>query len=357
MLIRRPRAVLLVTVLSGSVIRAQTPLPEPMPVEPVTALIDALRTHDIVGLNQPHGNQQMQALVLSLVRDPRLPLAVQDIVLEHASARYQDAIDRYVRGEDVPEATLRLAWEDTVVPNNLGLQAQELIRAVRTLNQTQPADRQVRVLAGDPPIDWANVVTADDLRRWVELRDAYPADLIRRQVLDRGRRALVVYGQGHLQRAMIEANYDTGPWQAQTVMSLITRDPKIRVFNAFTLLRDGSALPELASSWPTPSLVVVKGTSLGARDFAIYQQAPLGGQRMAMRDGTIIPVPREQWIERPLEQQFEALLYLGSPKTFTNEAVPATLCRDQEALARRLQRLRFVPPIEAKRLQQACSAP
>ena len=152
----------------------------------------------------------------------------------------------------------------------------------------------------------------EDHRRWIELRDTYPADLVRRQVLDRGRRALVVYGQGHLQRAMIEANYATTPWEAQTVMSLDTSDPNVRVFNVFALLRDGNGLPEQATRWPVPSLATVKkkkqGDNMGARDFATYQQ-PLGGQRVAGRHGTFGPVPRERWRVVPLEQQFDALLY------------------------------------------------
>jgi len=73
------------------------------------------------------------------------------------------------------------------------------------LNVT-PLRRTLRVIAGDPPIDWDNVVSAEGHGHWIELRDSYPADLIRRQVLDRGRRALVIYGQGHLQRRNVVSN-------------------------------------------------------------------------------------------------------------------------------------------------------
>jgi hypothetical protein len=104
--------------------------------------------------------------------------------------------------------------------SSLGVQAEELIRAVRTVNASLSEAKRLRVVAGDPPIDWDNIISGQDGRRWTELRDSYPADLVRRQVLDRGRRALVVYGQGHLQRRQIVANYDMSTWQAQTVVSL-----------------------------------------------------------------------------------------------------------------------------------------
>ena len=342
-----------VTLLAGS--PQISPLPDPTPVEPVGALVEALRTYDLVAVQQPHGNEQVQALLLSLVRDPRFPTVAQDIVLESANARYQDVLNRYVRGEDVPDHAIRRAWEDQTSPNDLGQLASELIRAVRVVNASLPARQRLRVLAGDPPIDWEHVMNADDHRRWIELRDSYPADLVRRQILDRGRRALVIYGQGHLQRAMIEANYDTTPWEAQTLMSLIVRDPRVRVFNVFTLLRDGDALPEQVTRWPVPSLATVRGTSLGARDFAAYQQ-PLGGQRVAVRDGTFATIPREQWRVVSLEQQFDALLYLGSPSAFTFVTVPQALCRDTKALAQRLERMALaaIPPVEAERLKRAC---
>jgi hypothetical protein len=335
----------------------QPELPAPIPVEPIAALTAAFQTHEIVALTDPHGNEQVQKLLLSLIADPRLPAVAQDIVLEAASARYQDVLDRYVRGDSVPDSSLRLVWEEHTVPNSLGIHASELIRTVRRVNASLPSVQRFRVLGGDPPIDWENVVTVQDHRRWIELRDSYPADLIRRQVLDRGRKALVVYGQGHLQPAMIETNYDTAAWQARTLMTLITSDPQVRVFNVFTVLRDAEAVGPLFQSWPVPSLVHLPGTSLGAQDFAGLQP-PLGGQRLMLRDGKPVPIPRDAWQARPLAHQFDALLYLGHPETFTRVGMPAELCRDVPFIRRRLDRLaRFGPKPELDRLKTACGVP
>ena len=38
------------------------------PVDPITSIIEAFRTHDIVALSDPHGNVQVQAFLLSLVK-------------------------------------------------------------------------------------------------------------------------------------------------------------------------------------------------------------------------------------------------------------------------------------------------
>lgn len=140
----------------------------------------------------PHGNVHVQTLLLSLVRDPRFPDAAKDIVIETASARYQDAIDRFVRGDEVESGVLRKAWEDHAAANSLGVQAEELIRAVRAVNASLTETRRLRVIAGDPP-------------------------------------------------------YDMSAWQAQTLVSLLERDHTARIFNIWTLNRSVE-LPEKTES-------------------------------------------------------------------------------------------------------------
>ena len=330
------------------------PFRAPTPVDPVQGIVEAFRTHPVVALTD-HGNAQVQAFLLSLVADPRLGGVVNDIVIETASARYQDAIDRFVRGDDVEREVLRKAWEDHVVVNSLGVKTEEMIRAVRDGNAKRGDAEKLRVIAGDPPIDWDNITSGADLRRWVELRDTYPADLVRRQVLDRGRRALVVYGQGHLQRRQIVSNYDMSTWQSQTIVSLLERDAAVRVFNVWTFIDPLAELPAEVASWKVPSLAAVRGPALGARDFELYSRGFGFGNRVSVRSGQLVPLPREEWAVMRMEDQFDALLYLGPPSAMTNNGVPPALCKDLEFVARRLQRLaRFAPPVETASVKKAC---
>src|SRR5262245_10363582 len=81
------------------------------PVEPIGAIVEAVRTHPIVMLGHPHGNVQKYAFQLSLLRDARFTSIVTDIVEECGNSRYQDVMDRFVLGVDVPYGELRQAWE------------------------------------------------------------------------------------------------------------------------------------------------------------------------------------------------------------------------------------------------------
>ena len=88
------------------------------PQEPIAAIVEAFRTHDLVAVSDPHGNLQTQLFLRTLVADPRYADAA-DIVIEVANARYQDVMDRYIRGEQVPIEAVRPAWQNTTVANQI----------------------------------------------------------------------------------------------------------------------------------------------------------------------------------------------------------------------------------------------
>jgi hypothetical protein len=61
-------------------------------------------------------------------------------------------------------------------------------------NGLLPDDRQLRVLLGDPPIDWSTVRTREDVGQWLTLRGQV-LDVIRREVLSKQPRARPVRRQ------------------------------------------------------------------------------------------------------------------------------------------------------------------
>jgi hypothetical protein len=81
------------------------------PIEAIGAIVDAFRSHSIVTIEAAHGDEQMLAFTLARIRDPRFAALANDLVVEEGNARYQDVMDRYVRGEDVPISELRQVGE------------------------------------------------------------------------------------------------------------------------------------------------------------------------------------------------------------------------------------------------------
>jgi hypothetical protein len=325
-----------------------------VPVDAITGILDAFKEHQIVALSDAHGNAQAHAFLIALIRSERFASTVNDIVVEFGSARYQETMDRFVDGQDVPVETLRRVWRDTTQPsaaNDLP-NAEEVFRAVRAVNAKLPADRRVRVLLGDPPIDWSEVRTRADHFRWIELRDSYPASLIQIEVIAKRRRALVVYGHGHFERRKAAANFDMSDWRAQTIVSLIERAGPTRVFAVWREAGVANIQPS-AANWKAPAMAVIRGTVLGAADASQYLSSP---GRMRVRDGKIENVPKEEWVRFPAEQQFDAVLYLGPPSAMTNSTWSPALCADADYMKMRLDRIALAaPPFEAEQLKKFCA--
>jgi hypothetical protein len=346
----------LVIASAVSAVPPQAGRPPAAPVEAIGGILDAFRSNEIVALTDAHGNEQAHRFLLSLVRDPRFAATVNDIVVEFGSARYQDVIDRFVRGEDVPYDTLRRVWQDTTQPSaaaDLPIH-EEFFRAVRAVNASLPRERQLRVLLGDPPIDWDKIRSREDHFKWIEMRDAYPAALIQLEVSAKQRRALLVYGLGHFQRRNVHANFDQGDWRAETIVSLLERSGPTRVFTIWGS-RELAAIQPDAASWRVPSLATIRGTELGAADAARY----FGwGNRFAFRDGKPVPIPKDQWRSLPAEEQFDAVLYLGPASAMTETRWSPALCSDAAYMEMRLKRIAVsgIPQAEADRLKQFCAS-
>jgi hypothetical protein len=102
-------------------------------------------------------------------------------------------------------------------------------------------------------------------------------------------------------------------------------------------------------------MALLRGTTLGARDFGLYNRGLGDGSRFGVKGGQLVPLPKDEWKVMRMEDQFDALLFLGPPASMTNAPVPAALCQDADFVKRRLERLsRFGPPVEVQNFRQAC---
>lgn len=326
-------------------------------IDPIDGIVEAFKHHNVVMLPGGHGSKLFHDLLLSILRDPRIQGTVTDVVVEFGSSRYQDLIDRYVRGDALAASAIRRAWQDTTNPGvaNDGPYVEEFYHAVRALNAPLPKEKRFRILGGDPPIDWAHVVSAADIRKWIVRRDTFAADLIHREVVERGRRALVVYGHLHFPRKEILANYDMGDWQVQTMTSLLERAG----IRPFVIWAEGGkeivALQPEIGSWPALSLTLVRGTVVGAADFTVFN----GGDkdRYAVKGvDDFVKIPREAHRPMRMEDQVDAIIWNGGNRPANPVPLSKETCADPAYLPMRLARIALagLPPGEADAAKRAC---
>jgi len=310
---RRFRHVVFALAVLGAGAGAHERVPaQTAPLDAKTAILEAFRTHRVVALSEGHQEERGHEFRLSLIRDARFPNAANDILVEFGNSLYQDVIDRFIDGRPVAYDDLKRVWQDTTQAHGIWDVPiyEDFFRSVRAVNATLPAARRLRVLLGDPPVDWKAVRTREDLRRLPD-RSSHPADVLIREALARGRRALVIYGAGHLWRQNL-----AGP-------NLIERLEQRTGEKAFVILAHTTASLEVLGAdparWPVPSVALTRGSSL--------------------------------------ENQLDAILYLGDLSGRSRSRLSTSLCSNREYREMRIQRMTLAGNERAAEvLEQACRA-
>jgi hypothetical protein len=306
------------------------------PLDPVDSIIDAFKTHDVVALGEgDHGNEQGAEFRPKVYRDPRFQAVVNDIVVESGNGRYQAMMDRYIAGETVPEKELRMAWLETTQPTDVwdsDIYA-DMFRTIRESNQKLPKEKQLRVLLGDTPYPSDPANPRAPTRR----SDTFPAELIEREVIAKKRKALIVYGDMHFLRRVPPPM----PGQpAGTIVGLL-ETAGVKVFSIWTFTGLGAELPTLQSdiaTWKKPSLTLIKDTPLGTAPFTFYYPKGSGMMRRPGPNGPIM-VDLGEAIGGVMQEQFDAVLYLGPKSEITYAKLSRSLCADPEYVEMRAARL------------------
>lgn len=168
----------------------------------VEGIIEAFRRAPIVALPDRHRDSNSSRFRIDLISRSEFANTVDDIVIEWGNRLYQDALDRYAAGDDVPDVEVRQIWRNTTVLTGMWDSPvyAEFLRAVRDANTRRSRSRRMRVLAADPPIDWTNVRSRTDYERFAVRRDESVLTVIEQQVLSKDRKALLIMGGGHFRR-------------------------------------------------------------------------------------------------------------------------------------------------------------
>ena len=165
----------------------------------LAAVLSAFDKADVVALAASRGIAGSE-LRLRLIRHPDFPNKARFIVVEWANSLYQPILDRYIQGENVPLTELQRVWRDQTQVGSWDSPIHaEFFTAVREINEKLPKAKQLRVLGGDPPIDWSKVHSRAEYGLFAdgERRDDSLVMIVRDQVLRGHGKALVIYGGAH----------------------------------------------------------------------------------------------------------------------------------------------------------------
>lgn len=167
-----------------------------------TGVVRAFETHNIVMFGEEHGNKQEYEWLRSLVATPEFADRVDDIVMEFGNSLYQKSVDRYVNGEDIPIEQVQKAWRN--LAGALGPPSPvyaSLYQAVRATNLKRRGKHQMRIVCGDPYIDWEKVRDREDIGPFVANRDQWYTQVVKDEVLAKHHRTLLIMGAYHFERS------------------------------------------------------------------------------------------------------------------------------------------------------------
>jgi len=283
------------------------------PVPAISFVLSTFRRVPIVAVGGGlHGRQDLDDFVRKLIRDPRFARSVHNVVIETGNSLYQPLLDRFVMGENVPIVQLQQVWRNTTQPFANRTEQKNFIEFVRDLNLQRAPDQQIRVLAADPPIDWARVHRTSQFVSYIRGRDANAALVIEHDVLAKHERALLLFGDFHVLR-----HVGVGAHLSSTVTTLLEHayphSTYVIIAHSGFGPRNAELEPRL-QTWPVPSIAKIRDTWLGALDpFLLYN------------DTVLISDPSKKVDPFPggtLQDLADAYLYLGLAATVRNVTLP-----------------------------------
>lgn len=324
---------------------------DPKPQEAAKAILAAFDKYKVVGMGAAHGNQDLDDFILNLIRSPALPGKINDIVVECGNSLYQPILDRYIAGEDVPLDQARQVWRNTTQPMcSVSAFYEELFPLVRRINQRLSPGKRFRVLAGDPPVDWSKIKTAEDFGRGqFMMRDPGIASVMEKEVLSKHRKALMLFGTAHLYHSraepilpasaveMYEKNYPG--------VTLVIADHA--GFGSYSPLEKyNDEFESRMAGWPIPSLVEDMGGTWLAD--LLDKTHTFGGVAIMFttgKDGKKVETrvnPND--VATAFSKMVDAYLYLGPRDLLLKDPHPAEVFLDKEYMTEMKRRAAIMGP-------------
>lgn len=252
--------------------------------DPFQGVLDAMDKYPLVGIVDPHLNEQAHTFVRSLIQMRETQNKIDDIALECGNSFFQSLSDRFFLDlETIDDTELANMWR-TTIGGRVYWDApvyEQLYRTVRSVNEKLPCKERIRVLLADSAVDWSQIQSAADADKIPagDDRETSIAGIIEQEVLAKNRRALIFAGGGHLNRGTTTTPGGLIPPRnpnQPNAGTIIAQDHPGALFNvgAFSLvMSDINTLPQgipqraedTMAPWPVPSLTTLAGTWLGTQ--------------------------------------------------------------------------------------------
>lgn len=284
------------------------------PKEALETVLELYDQYDVVMLSESHRNKEVHDFIREFVLYPKTARVIDDIVVEFGNALYQDIADRYVMGEPVSDDSVALIWRNhTVLFTWDSPVYKRFFQTVREANLRRKKGKKLRVLLGDPPINWANINTPAEYESFVKDRGIYAYQVLKNEVLPKGRKALVIIGGGHVVPVDLRTGEPVANLQKASLGQLLKSNYPGRVFGLWNMSgtnEDWGAMGfDKIYEFKLATDPLVRGRSFQSLyETELFVATEIDGTR------TWAPLAADNWVR--IEQAVDGVLYLG-PENIT----------------------------------------
>lgn len=167
---------------------------------PASFLNQQFEKYNIICLDEgPHGTLQSHAFIRTLLSNDSVSSKLNYLIVEFANIIYQDILDKYIYGEEVPDIELQKIWRNSTQAHSPLYEMpvyKKLLETIRDINRI--SGNKIRVLAGDPEIDWKEIQTTNDFFKSITQRDVFPSELAIKYGIKKNSKVLLIYGGEHI---------------------------------------------------------------------------------------------------------------------------------------------------------------
>ncbi len=216
---------------------------------------------NIVAIDEgPHGTLQTHLLLRGLFENKKLSQRLQYVILEFANSDYQKILDSYINGDPVDLKELQNVWRESTQAHSVTFQKPiflQLLEAIRNANKGLPLEDKIRVIAGDPSINWDTINTMNNYFSAITQRDVFPSELAIKYGIDSAKNVLLIYGGEHLKKTS-DRKRDSTYW---TIPFYINHRHPGTIFTIGAFISED--YPETKIDCPINSIIDLEKDALG----------------------------------------------------------------------------------------------
>lgn len=278
-------------------------------------IIEAFKNCNIIGLGEGgHGLENSHEFFRKMFDNKKIQETIDIVIVEFVNADYQNILDKYIFGEEVDANDLRKSLEESTQPGRQGELSIyfELLKKIRNVNKTLTQNKKIRVLAGDPSIDWNIIHNLEEYKKQVGYRrETFPAELAIEFGINHAKKVLVIYSEFHLTKVTdnkFDPNYPS-------ITSTVNKNHSSTIMTIGTIYSESLLSEHCFKQCPLYSVIDLANDDLG--NLPAHKMSSESIYNIYKDDKEVIAFEGYK-----IKELFDALLYVGQYDSLKRSPMP-----------------------------------